>query len=841
MDDGATFGGWLKARRKDYGYTQRELAGLVGCSSVTIEKIEEGKNRPSRQLAELLAKALEVPASEVDALVRFARAMPRGREQPSNFNIEEAEQAPAPPPVQRPNNLPGQLTPLVGRAREVDEVCVLLRRADVRLVSLTGPGGIGKTRLALQVAVSVQDDFRDGVFFVPLVNVIDPGLVGLAVSEILGVKEAPGRTLLQSLKDYLLEKQMLLVLDNFEQVIAAANTVVEVLTAAPGLKMLVTSREVLQVRGERQYPVDSLELPDIEHLQAVDALLEYPSIALFVERAQGVKDDFELTEDNSQAVAVLVHRLEGVPLSIELAAARVKLFQPQALLSRLDNSLKLLTGGHRDLPARHQTLRDTIEWSYNLLSPEEQALFARLGVFVGGWTLEAVEAVCGDSAGGPGAFDIQNPLDVLESLLDKSLLKYEQQTDELDVEPRFTMLGIIREYALERLRERDEESLVRRRHAEYYASTAVQGDPELNGGGQILWLDRFERDHDNFRAAMSWALANSELMLAARIGGSLWRFWYIRGHFSEGRQWLEQILQVAGPEALPPRLHAQVLNGAGWLAHNQGDYDRAAALAGKGVEIARRIGDGLMLATGLFVLGNVQLERGDAAGAAALYDESLQVVRGLNHKWGMATVLTSRGQAALRRGDLDRAGQLLEESLEIAREIQDYRGTALSLLNLSMAARQQGDLSRAMSLLEESLEISRKLKDRRGISWALNDMSLIALEQGDWKRATWLLHESLALKQQLGDKENIAIALERLAIAALARDEAVRAVRLLGAMRALREAIGAPLPPDNQSHYFGIVAGARARMGEAEYAQAWAAGRAMTLEQAIAYALGDKE
>ena len=858
-----TFGQWLRQRRKEYGYTQEELADLSGCSPASIRKIEAGERRPSRQVADLIAEALEVPANERGAYLRLARAetlpgepvhvpvpaSPAARSLSTSFVPAPATKQPVPaalPEASVSHHLPVYLTPMIGRREEIADIRERLLREDVRLLTLTGPGGIGKTRLAIEVAQSLVREMRDGVYFVSLALMHDPSLVAQAIAQALGLVESAPHTMLPNLIQHLRDRRLLLLLDNFEQVISSAHLVVDLLEAAPGLKVLVTSREVLQVRGERQFKVPPLGVPDLAHLPVTESLRLFPAVSLFLERAQSIRPDFELTDDNSEAVASICSRLDGLPLAIELAAARIKLFQPQAMLARLDKSLTLLTGGHRDLPARHQTLRDTIGWSYNLLEESEQVLFARLGVFVGGCTLTAAEEICADfdlaaaGRGNPGN-DPAHPLiaDVLnsiESLLDKSLLKYEQSDEDgLSEEPRVAMLDTIREYAVERLRERQEDAALQRRHAEYYLAMAEEGDPALSGPQQKPWLMRLERDHDNLRAALSWALDHEEWDLGSRLAGALWRFWYIHGHFGEGRRWLSRIIDAG--EKVPPSRLAWVRTGAGWLAFNQGDYEQAQALSEQAAAVQRESGDKFGVAWSLYTLGALQFERGKYEDASALHRESLALAQEIGHNWGTAAVLNGLGYGALRQGKLEQAEPLLEESLAISRRIGDLRGIANVLLNLGMLKHQQGQPDNATMLLEESLAISRELRDRRGVSWALNSLGLIALEQDKWERAMPLLYESLAIKQDLGDKENLALCLERLAIAAVTQEQPVRAVKLLGAMKALREAIGSPLAPDNRSHYFGIVAGARAKMDGPTFTEAWTAGQAMTLEQAIQYAL----
>ena len=477
------------------------------------------------------------------------------------------------------NNLPLQPTPLIGRAKEVSEVCERLSRPEVRLLTLTGAGGTGKTRLGLQAAAELTQEFEDGVYFVSLAAIRDPQLVVPAMAGTLGVKEAGGQPLLENLEYYLGEKRMLLMLDNFEQILEAAPMVAELLSAAPNLKVLATSRIPLRLYGEYEYSVPPLALPDPGRPPSVERLTHYETVRLFIERAQAAKADFSVTNDNAPAVAEICYRLDGLPLAIELAAARIKLLTPQAMLGRLGNRLKLLTGGARDLPERQRTLKSTIEWSYGLLEEDEKVLFARLSVFAGGRTMEAIEAICDAEDDLP--VDV---LDGLASLVDKSLLKQEEG---VGGEPRFVMLETIHEFAREKLQESEEGEDIRRLHAEYFLALAEEGDPGLEEGSQQpVWLERLEEEHDNMRRALSWSLGQGQdSELALRIGAALGEFWYLRGYWSEGRRWLEEALAKSSPA--PTAARARALQRVSWLTYLQGDLDRAKEASEEGLGLAR--------------------------------------------------------------------------------------------------------------------------------------------------------------------------------------------------------------------------------------------------------------
>jgi predicted ATPase/class 3 adenylate cyclase len=725
-----------------------------------------------------------------------------------------------------PNNLPVQLTSFVGRSKELGEVKQLL--SNERLLTLTGPGGSGKTRLALQVAAEVIEYFRDGVFFVALAPITDPGLVPSTIAQPLGINETAGRSILERLEDYLQSKSLLLLLDNFEQVISAAPLVAELLAMCSELKVLVTSREGLRISGEQEYPLPPLTLPDLTQLPSAESISQFAAVELFIQRAQAVKPDFRITNDTASTVAEICYRLDGLPLAIELAAARIKLLPPRAMLARLENRLDFLTGGARDLPARQQTLRNAIAWSYDLLNENEQKLFRRLSVFAGGCTLDAVEAVAGEHP------DRAFILDQLGSLLDKSLLR---EVEDVNGEPRFVMLETLHEFGLEQLEASGEQDTIRRRHANFFLALAEQAEERLESTEQVQWIDRMEQEHDNLRTALEWSkTAGGAGDVCFRLAGSLGLFWEVRGHFSEGRERLAAVLStetVQGRTAVRAKLLAREAE----LAYRQSDYPATISLAGESLAICREVGDKQGIASALIKLGNAATEVGDYVTASGFLEEALTIWQELEDKHGTARALISLGWAALRPGDYPLANARLEEALVLSRELGDTRSIGFELSGLGEVALRQGDYVRATRLLEESLVLRRQLGNKWGVGVSLGTLGWVAMREGDWNRAVARLCESLEVRREIGDKGGSAWCLERLAEVALEQGQTEKAVRLFGAAAALRTSIGSVIDPVDQPEYERRRASLQAELGEVRFAAIWAEGQALTLDQAVAYAL----
>jgi predicted ATPase/class 3 adenylate cyclase len=770
----------------------------------------------------------------------------------------------------RPNNLPVQPTPLLGREKEVTATREMLGREEGRLVTLTGPGGTGKTRLGLQVAAELLDLFADGVFFINLAPIRDPSLIASAIAPPLGLQDAGDRPLAERLQEHLRHKQLLLLLDNFEHLLPAAPLVAELLAGCPRLKVLVTSRAALHLRGEKEFPVPPLSLPDPAHLPPVAALSQYAAVELFIQRAADVKPDFAVTNENAPAVVEICHRLDGLPLAIELAAARIKLLSPQALLAQLERCLPMLTGGARDLPARQQTLRSAIGWSYDLLEEPEQKLFRRLSAFVGGFSLEAAEAVC------HGEPDQKlELLDGIASLVDKSLLLQVAGPDpDSASEARFTMLETIREFGQECLTQSEEAEPIRRQHARFFLALAEAE------------RDRPERlmgDWDNLRAALGWALERGEADLGFRFGEALVWFWYPYQRFSEGREYMARLLALLETPSLMDA-RARTLDSAGTLASDQGDYGTARAYYEESLAICQALGQRDRVASRHFQLGWVALEQGDYPRAGAHYEQSRVMSLELARQEHVAAALSGLGRIARETGDLARAAALFHESLTVFRELEIKGSIAEALINLADVAHARGDAKTSRALLEESLALD---PEDELFFWGISPLYMLQghlfLELGDYGaarsryekgltrmhtasdpwmtawmhvklgHAAWLqgedavtrshAAEALWLFQQFENKAGTLAALESLAGAALLQGRKERAARLAGAVAAQREALG-PLRPDwwlRPREWLRsrerIEEAVRAASLEREFAAAWVAGRGLSLDEAVAFAL----
>jgi predicted ATPase/class 3 adenylate cyclase len=722
-----------------------------------------------------------------------------------------------------PTNLPAPLTSFVGRHGDLAEACRLLRE-QVRLLTLTGPGGIGKTRLALQVAAELAEAFPDGVFFVALAPVSDPGLVVSTIAQTLAVREAAGRSLLESLIWHISGRRVLVVLDNFEQVLSAAPVVAGLLGACRQLKVLITSRATLRVSGEQEYPVPPLSLPDVRQTEASEDLMSSEAVALFVERARAVDPGFAVTDENAAALADICRRLDGLPLAIELAAARSKLLSPQALVSRLERRFELLQGGPRDLPVRQQTLRATIDWSYALLDAGEQSLFARLAVFAGGCTLEAAEAVC-------GLEDRPDVLAGLAALIDKNLL---QSRDGIDGDRRVQMLETVREYALERLGERRETDEVARRHAAYYLRLAEQAELEVLGPRQQAWYERLAADLDNLRGALAWSLVHREAEVTGRLAAALMPFWISRGHVSEGLRWLEAALEHRG--RLSRSTLAKALFAKAFLLLQVGaQHGQANALLEESLVLFQELGDRTWTVRSVSVLGQAAVRAREFERGLALREQAVALARDEADEWNLAMALLNLGLSRLQVEDHARAQAALEESLELHQALGDVEGVAQVLDALGMLALAEGNYTQATSLLEEALALARKLGHVLQIADFMADLAVVTLHEGDWTRAGRLLHESCTLAQQAEDEFSIAQCLWGMAVVAAAQGRAARAVRLWAAAATLRYELTIP-PSAIRRLEKHLLRPLHEALGSDGFRAEWASGQAMRRDDAIAYA-----
>src|SRR6266511_3831911 len=831
-----SFGYWVRRRRKALDLTQADLARKVGCAEVTIQKIEADERRPSTQIAARLAEQLRISPDERAAFLRSARG---------ELAVDRLH-APDTPATIPQHNLPLQLTSFIGRARELVTIAAMLGNA--RLLTLTGPGGSGKTRLALRLAEDMLVQFPSGIWLVELAPLADPALIVQTIATVLGVCEEPGRALLATLTAYLHDKQLLLVLDNCEHLIdACAQLADTLLRAASRLRVLASSREPLGIAGEAFFRVPALAVPDPHQLPPLDQLAHYEAVQLFVARAGAVQPAFELTATTAAPLAQICARLDGIPLAIELAAAR------------LDDRFQLLTGGSRTTLPRHQTLQALIDWSYDLLTDQERVLLHRLAVFVGGWTLEAAEAVCDLSIENEELRKAEDDrvvlsaqfstLDLLGHLVDKSLV----QVDQAGNAARYRMLETIREYALERLEESEEAEMLRHQHAAYYLALAEAAEAQLRQAVQGAWLERLAQEHNNLRAVLAWSRTTvAGAAIGLRLAAILWRFWLSRGHLTEGRIWLAEVLARTGDPTAGSGVRAQALFGAGRLAQWQNDYAAARGAFTESLAIARERGDTWSMTQARFELGNIAYYQGDYvvarsqlmeslaawralrnlagsaeallflgllawlqgdyAAARSFHEESLALYRELGDEIYIAYNLMSLGKIAGAEGEYDQARTLIEAGLAVMRQWGFWGGTLWALHHLGELARHQGDYGRAAALYEESLAIAREIGYTSGSASMLNRLGEIAQVQGDYKRAGALHRESLTVFRDLGHKRDILLCLEGLALVAEGQAQAERAARLYGAVAALREATGAQLPPRDRANYARSMERVRAQL-----------------------------
>lgn len=690
-----------------------------------------------------------------------------------------------------PNNLPLQLTSFVGRERELGEVARLL--LTTRLLTLIGAGGSGKTRLGLEVASQLLKGFLGGVWLVELAALSDPELVPQATASALGVREAPGRALTEMLVDYLKPRHVLLVFDNCEHLVEATAKLAErLLRACPHLRILATSREPLRITGELIWLVPGLSLPDLRRLPPADKLLRYEAVQLFTERAKEAFPAFEVSEENAAALAQVCRRLDGMPLAIELAAARVRVLSVEQIANRLDDSLHLLVGGRRTALARHKTLKATLDWSHDLLSDKERRTFRRLAVFAGGFSLEAAEAVCAGED-----IDRAEVLDLLSALIDRSLLVVGKQQGRA---PRYRLLEPIRQYSAEKLRSSGEEAMLRKRHRDWYLTLAETADPELHGPEQAIWVEQMEAEHDNLRAALAWSQREPDgIEPGLQLATALSQFWQLRGHLSEGRRWLE--IMLSGGSKAPASLRARALSETGFLSFHLGDFAQVRANWEQALRLYQNLADTSRIGWQLTFLAWLAQHEGDYSGAVSLAEQSLNLLREVEDQWGISGALFCLADTAYIQGDLTRASTLLEEAVAISRELGNLWSLGRRLARLGQVAQAQNKLERARALIQEGLTVCRSAGDQWGVTMALVGLAGVAGKQG----------------------------------------EPVRAARLLGSVETRQNTIGAALWPVDQLEYQHNLAAAHAALTAEQFAAAWAQGQAMSLEDAIIYAQEDIE
>ena len=811
----ASFGYWLRRRRKALDLTQEALAQQVGCAVVTIKKIEADERRPSRQIAERLSSVLAIPPDERNLFLQCARG------QISAIRLNLPAQ-PIDQPQRPPTNLPASTTSFIGRDQDLTALTDLLKRAEVRLVTLTGPGGIGKTRLALHVSAALLDDYVDGVFFVNLTPVTDPNRVASAMADALSLKETADQSIVETLKRDLRAKRLLLVLDNFEHLLDAVSVVAELLVVASQLKILVTSRATLHLSGEHEFMVPTLATES--------------AVQLFEERAQAVNQSFALDVNSLPTAAAICDRVDRLPLAIELAAARSKLWSPRVLLDKLAQRLPVLTGGPRDAPARHQTLRTTLDWSYDLLDETEQHWFRCLSIFTGGWTEEAAAAICVEPPGCENQSDgVTN--DILLSLLDNSLI----QKINAGVEARFVVLDIIREYALDHLNASDELEGVRQRHLAYYLAFIETAEERVYHIAEFdRWYKQVIAEFDNLRAALVWALEEGhDVEAGARVAGALTMFWYNQGRLKEGRRWLEVALRRL-PDSASSALRAKTRHSLGGFAWQQGDYALAQTLLEDSIALWREVGGALhpqQLPLALHFLGHVRFERRDYAAARALFEESLQLNEQLGIELEAVELASDVGLVACQLGDYAAAQRQFERALTYFRAHGVKEGAAINLIRLGDLARLVHDYDRAAPLYEESLSLCRETHYTQEAAYALLKLGHVARQRHDLDEAHALFEECLTLQHDNGNKQGVIEAVAGLAGLAVDTDQFTRAAQLFGTVEALIETMGAPLAPADRMEWERDVARLRAELDEPSVATQWSARQALSLEEVVTLAL----
>lgn len=787
------FGEWLKQRRKMLGMSRLDLAKQIPCSPDTIQKIETGARRPSREMALRLVESLNVPIRDHPALVEIAR-----------LSLSSVENLAWLDRFRPPSNLPVPPTPLIGRDKEVSTVCQMILCEPDCLLSIVGPPGVGKTRLALQVATSLRGELKDGVFMVPLASFTDPDLVLPTIARTLNLEDCSYRSIADQVITHLWDKELMLLVDNFEHVMSATSILVRLRAECPLLRLLVTSRTALRVRGERQFHLQPLSLPDSTDLPDLQVLLGYSAISLFVDRARAVLPDFNLTKQNALSIVSICRRLDGLPLAIELTATNLCILTPEMLLDSLNNGGLLESGELLDLEPRQRTLRDTLDWSYNSLTPLERGFLEQLAIFSGGWSLEAAMTVCvtprTDDATKVEVLSSQVP-DHLRSLVNKCLIVQHEENGS----SRFTMLEVLREYLLEKFSAHESADLIRERHARYYLQFAESNVAQIHGINELQSLMQLDREISNFHQALEWCLSRPQgLAIGVQLSATLWWYWARRGFITEGRAWLMRFIDQSeladSPTSEIMFPLAKIYIGMGRLTWCQGDYISARSWMEKGLNFHRLVGDKWYLGYTFQSLADVFSDLDETSSAQEYTLESLRLARETGDPWLEGLPHALFGEIARNRGDYYEAQVQYTASLTLMRQAGDERNVAFMLHNLGQVAQRQGDYARAQELHVEALKIHLKSKPARAVAFGLEMLAGIAVAYG----------------------------------------KPAKAVRLLGAADALRKTTGTPVEGTEMQFYTRIISQARQALDEQSYTSLWLDGYAMTLDQAVAYALEEE-